>query len=183
MKRTEYSSGNANAAAERLHEMSVLYENDFVEPPLKGLDFYSAARFRDRFSEQYAGAPNFRVVLADGTDGLTGYGFGCSLPEGSPWWSGMDEPLPEEFTRETGNRTFALLELLVARDSRTHGIAGELHRRLLEGRTEERVSLLCSPPQMPAYAIWQHWGYEKVGQLRPAEDANLLHAFVRPLVR
>src|SRR6266536_2298568 len=175
----QYITGDSNLANDRLDELAELYASDFVDPPLKGREFYSADRFRERLLGQYVKAPNFRIVVALASDEMAGFVYGCSLPEGSPWWDGLEEPLPKDVTRETGSRTFALLDLLVARSWRGQGIASELHRRVLEGRTEERVTLLSSPPQMPAYEMWKHWGYEKVGQLKPAPDANTLHAFLK----
>jgi len=177
----QYIAGDSNLVQDRLDELARLYAIDFVDPPLKGREFYSAERFRERVLDQYVKAPNFRIVIALASSAVVGFVYGCSLLEGSPWWNGLEEPLPKDMTRETGGRTFALLDLLVARSWRGQGIASELHRRVLEGRPEERVTLLSSPPQMPAYAMWKHWGYEKVGQLKPAPDANTLDAFLKPL--
>lgn len=162
-------------------QLSALYAGDFVESPLKGTDFYSEERFKSRLTGDYLQAPRFEAVIASDADGLAGFIYGCSLPAGTSWWSGLVDPLPESLTAETGQRTVAVIDFLVAKRCRGAGVGSRLYREFIDGRDEERASLFCSPPQEPAYSIWRHWGYEKVGESRPAEDANLLHAFVKDL--
>lgn len=182
VERVRYIVGGGDLAESRLNELAELYEADFVDPPLKGMPFYSARRFKERLTEQYLLAPNFKVVLALGDKSqLVAFVYGCSLPASAPWWKDVSPPLLPHVTRETGDRTFAILDMLVARDLRGQKIASGLHTRLLEGRTEERITLLSSPPQMPAYAMWLSWGYQKAGELKPEQDANVLHVFLRPM--
>ncbi|KUO23149.1 hypothetical protein AQJ91_00010 [Streptomyces dysideae] len=166
---------------EDIDEFSELYASDFVDPPLKGTDFYSGERFKGRLTGDYLNAPRFEAVVARDSDGLVGFIYGCSLPAGTSWWSDLVGQLPESLTVETGERTVAIIDFVVAKRSRGAGIGSRLYREFIDGRSEARASLFCSPPQQPAYSIWQHWGYEKVGESRPAEDANLLHAFLKEL--
>ncbi|MEW1827815.1 GNAT family N-acetyltransferase [Streptomyces sp. NPDC088196] len=169
------------AVREDIDEFSELYASDFVDPPLKGTDFYSRERFKGRLSGDYLNAPRFEAVAARNSDGLAGFIYGCSLPAGTSWWSDLVGQLPETLTTETGERTVAIIDFVVAKRFRGVGIGSRLYQEFIDGRSEERASLFCSPPQQPAYSIWRHWGYEKVGESRPAEDANLLHAFLKNL--
>jgi GNAT superfamily N-acetyltransferase len=168
-------------AAERADELGDLYARDFVDEPLRSMPFYSKQRFIERLTDDYIKAPNFRIVIARSGDRLVGFAYGCTLPSETIWWTNVIDPLPDELTRETGDRTFVVIDLLVARPMRGRGVAARLHTKLLEGRAEERVTLLSSPSQQPAYDMWLRWGYHKVGDVRPARDSNILHVFLKPL--
>ncbi len=75
-------------------------------------------------------------------DGVTGYAFGAPLPAGSGWWNSAADPLPEDFTDEDGQRTFAVFAVMVRRPWRGTGEAHRLSEWLLHGRPEQRATLL-----------------------------------------
>lgn len=190
-QRTWVVDGDHRLLQSRVAELAALYAADFVDPPLAGGPFYTAARFAERLTGQYLPAAGFTAAIAlDNTASrVVGFAYGCPLPADTPWWDGAIPPLPDDLTRETGGRTFAILDVLVARGLRRQGIAGQLHAALLKGRAEERVTLLSSPPQQPAYGMWQRWGYRQVGELgvqagggaAAGADSNMLHVFLRQL--
>ena len=131
--------------------------------------FYSAEQFADRL-QGYLASPGFRLVTARAGDDLVGYVFGYVLPVGTRWWLGLLDPAPEEFTIETGSRTFALNELHVRADYRGVGVASAMHATLLAGGQQERVTVLVRADN-PALNQYEHWGYEQIGRLQPSPDS------------
>ncbi len=100
-------------------------------------------------------------------DQLIGYIYGFCLSEATAWWEGLLTEVPPDFTKETGNRTFAISELLVKQEYQRQGIASTLHNALLKGRTEERATLLVEPENTAAQSAYATWGWQKVSQLHP----------------
>ncbi|MFC0599321.1 GNAT family N-acetyltransferase [Streptomyces palmae] len=140
------------------------------------------AEFVDRYRAQ-AQRTGMRLVLArEGAD-LIGFTFGYLLPADTRWWQNVRQPLPQDFTREDGTRTFVIIELAVRRPWRRRGIAAALHARLLEGQGVERVTLTVrpEPEAAPAQAAYAAWGYRLVGVSRPWEDAPYYRALVLDL--
>ncbi|MEF3113866.1 hypothetical protein [Streptomyces chrestomyceticus] len=107
-----------------------------------------AFRDVDRFAERadmYASLDGWCAVLGrtgDSGGGVTGYAFGAPLPAGSGWWNSAADPLPEDFTDEDGQRTFAVFAVMVRRPWRGTGEAHRLSEWLLHGRPEQRATLL-----------------------------------------
>jgi ribosomal protein S18 acetylase RimI-like enzyme len=133
--------------------------------------------------ERLVAAPGFRLVLARSAEEVVGFTFGYTLAPDTRWWAGALTQLSEHVTREYPGRTFAIIELAVRKPFRRRGIARELHRRLLEGGTAERVTLLVrpEPEAAAAWTAYATWGYAKVGQVRPGPDLPVYDAMVRPL--
>jgi ribosomal protein S18 acetylase RimI-like enzyme len=172
------SVGGAAEAVTMVDELAALYVNDFVDPPLKGTFFYSDERFRSMLFDDYIKQAGFTVVTARAHGELIGFVDGCPLPCETRWWSDVREGLSEEFTQETGSRTFALLDIVVKKEWRGQKVARALHSKLLEGRQEERVTLLSTTNTQPGYSMWLHYGYKKVGTSEPPGDGTVLDAFV-----
>lgn len=187
--RVDFISGDSQYAKAYVNQLAELYENNFVDPPLQGTYFYSKEQFRDRLLEDYIAGPkngtnpSFKIVSAWIGDQLIGFASGASLPSGTQWWEGIKESLPERFNEEDGNRTLALLDIVVKRNLRSQGVGHQLHSKLLEGRGEERVTLMCSASRQPAYSIWQHWGYKKVGTTRSEGGEIVWDVLIRQLNR
>lgn len=114
---------------------------------------------------------------------MVGFGYGYRLPAGTGWWGNLLEPMPEDFTCETGERTFAIIELAVRKAWRRQGIAAGLHARLLGGLRVDRVTLTVrpEPEAAPARSAYQAWGYRKVGRSHPWEEAPVYDAMVLDL--
>ncbi|WP_369213443.1 hypothetical protein [Streptomyces flavofungini] len=82
----------------------------------------------------------------------------------------------------TGRRTCALSELMVLPSWRKTGTARRLHDALLAARTEERATLLVDQGHPKVRALYEGWGWQVLGGLRPRiEHAPLFHAMLRPL--
>jgi GNAT superfamily N-acetyltransferase len=157
------------------------YEEVYAEPPyLEGPRDISD--FMERFRVQ-AKRPGFRLVLAREGEDVVGFSFGFRLPADTLWWDRMSGPKPEAFIREDGHRTFVIIELAVRKPWRRQGIARRLHSLLLDGLTVERVTLTMrpEPEAAPAQSAYASWGYQKVGQKQPWDEAPVYDAMVLDL--
>ncbi|WP_329087740.1 MULTISPECIES: GNAT family N-acetyltransferase [unclassified Streptosporangium] len=169
---------DGNGAAVQLDAILAAYEEVYAEPPyLEGPR--DVADFIDRFHRQTE-RQGFRLAVArDGTE-VVGFTFGYRLPPDTQWWRGLLRPASKEFTRETGNRTFVIIELAVRKPWRQRGIARKLHFDLIEGLEVERVTLTMrpEPEAKPAQFAYASWGYQMVGQSRPWDEAPLYNSMV-----
>ncbi len=151
-----------------------VYADQLTEP------FTQPERFIERL-RNYAAAPGFAAVIGYVDDIPVGLAFGYTLAPDARWWRGLKTPTPEGFTAETGNRTFAVNEIMVRAAWRRHGVARALHEALIRDLEVERVTLLVEPDNEARHA-YQSWGYEKVGDLVPGmPDAPMFDAMIRPL--
>jgi GNAT superfamily N-acetyltransferase len=136
--------------------------------------FYSPEQFWSRF-ENYVQAPGFVLVAASPDGRLTGYAFGSPLPANTRWWDGLDGTDDPDFTRETGNRTFAFREIVVRRSYQRQGIGHQLHDALLADRPEQRATLLVRADN-PARTLYVRWGWQQVGHIQPYEHSPRFEA-------
>jgi GNAT superfamily N-acetyltransferase len=132
--------------------------------------FYSATRFAERFPG-YAKAPGFEIVIAYIDGQPVGQAFGYALPVNARWWDGLTTPVPDGFTAETGSRTFAFNELMVVPEWQGRGVAHALHDALLDGRAEERATLLVREDNDSAQRAYARWGWRKAGKAQPFPDS------------
>ncbi|MFD7456103.1 MULTISPECIES: GNAT family N-acetyltransferase [unclassified Streptomyces] len=146
--------------------------------------FYSAERFDERLSAHSAVAGWEAVVAYDGGE-PAGFAYATPLGVGTRWWSAMTGPLPEGYTVETGKRTLALNEIVVRRAWRGTGLAHRIHEELLGGRGEERVTLLVNPRagDGKVQAVYERWGYEKIGEQQPFADSPVFASMMREPLR
>ncbi|AZK96204.1 MULTISPECIES: GNAT family N-acetyltransferase [Streptomyces] len=146
-------------------------------------DFHTVARFDERLSA-YASRPGWAAVLGYDAGEPVGFCFGMALAADTRWWRSMTEPVPEEVIWEDGRRTAALNEIVVRKRWRGTGTARRLHDTWLAGRTEERVTLLVDPAAGggKVQAVYESWGYEKLGEQQPFPDSPRFAAMIRPLL-
>ena len=156
-------------AVDLADELGALYAAAYTGTPQESDPFYSAGRFAERF-QGYTSSPKFLLISARLGADLIGYAFGYGLPANSGWWDGLLTPQPDGFTAETGTRTFALNELHVSAGHRGAGVASTLHSTLLQDGGYERATVLVRP-ENPARALYEHWGYQQVGRLKPYSDS------------
>lgn len=93
-----------------------------------------------------------------------------------------DPPGMRDFdVAEWPGRTFAVIELAVVKPYRGLGVGHRMHDLLLEGRGEERVTLLVrpEPEARPAQAMYEHLGYQRAGAVRPYDGAPVYDAMIR----
>ncbi|MEE1927943.1 GNAT family N-acetyltransferase [Streptomyces sp. TRM 70351] len=167
-----------DAAAAALGHFLPAYEEVYADPP-----YSEGPGDVAQFTEHYAHhvqRHGMRLVLARDGEDVVGFSYGYYLPADTGWWSNVDRHLDEDFTRETGVRTWVVLELAVRRPWRRQGIARGLHDALLDGLAAERVTLTVrpEPEAAPAQAAYAAWGYQPVGTSHPWEDAPYYTALV-----
>ncbi|MGW6456659.1 N-acetyltransferase family protein [Streptomyces sp. NPDC055078] len=179
MTTVSYERFDGAEAAGQLDAFVAAYEEVYVEPPYREGP-RDVAEFIDRYQFQVRERPGFRLILARDNGEVVGFAFGFRLPADNRWWESLLEPLPEEFTRETGERTFAVIELAVRKPWRRQGIAAGLHARLLDGLTVERVTLTMrpEPEAAPAQTAYAAWGYRKIGKSQPWDEAPVYDAML-----
>lgn len=149
-----------------------------MESPFNAVD-----RFDERLTS-YASREGWEAVIAFNGDEPAGYIFGGPLAPGSLWWSSMRQSPPDDFTRETGSRTFAVQEVLVREAYRGTAGAGAsrmLHEHLLAERNEERATLLVDPTRSDGRlkAVYESWGYRDIGEQQPFADSPVFATMLR----
>lgn len=142
--------------------------------------FFTVERFTERLLAHSA-RDGYELVTAWIESTLIGYAYGVPLAAQTKWWSGLVEPVPSEFTAETGSRTFALNEIMVRANWRRHGIARQLHDELMHDRPEERATLLVEPRNLPARSAYVRWGWSQLGTLQPFPDSPVYDAMMLDL--
>jgi GNAT superfamily N-acetyltransferase len=142
--------------------------------------FFSVERFDKRLDGQ-ASSPGWEAVVGYTEDDAIGYAYGSPMPPATRWWSRADPPLDPAFTNETGDRTFALFELMVRQPWRGTGAAHLIHDELLRLRPEQRVALLVEEEHPKVRALYERWGYQRVARDQPTADAPAYDMMVRPL--
>jgi ribosomal protein S18 acetylase RimI-like enzyme len=145
-----------------------------------GDPFYSLSRYWERLAA-HASCDGFGFVTGRLGAELVGYALGYPLPAGSGWWRGIRGEVDEALLAETGQRIFAFTELMVRPRWRRRGYATGLHDALLRHRPEERATLLVRPDNTAAHLAYRSWGWTKIGELQPFDDAPIFDAMVREL--
>lgn len=179
MAEVTYERYEGPEAAGQLDAFLPAYEEVYAEPPYcEGPS--DVAEFIEHYAQQIRSRPGFRLVLARERGQVVGFGYGYRLPADTGWWGNLLESVPEEFARETDERTFAVIELAVRKPWRRQGVAAGLHARLLDGLAVERVTLTVrpEPEAAPARAAYAAWGYRKVGRSHPWPEAPIYDCMV-----
>jgi ribosomal protein S18 acetylase RimI-like enzyme len=131
--------------------------------------------------EGYASRDGFRLVTGRVGDDLVGYALGYALPAGSGWWRGLRTPVDPGLLIENGRRTFGITYMMVREAWRRRGYARALHDALLADRVEERATLLVRPENAPARNAYLSWGWWRLGELQPFDDAPVYDAMMLEL--
>ncbi|MDD7942511.1 GNAT family N-acetyltransferase [Actinomycetospora lutea] len=169
----------AEESAQTFDVVTSIYSEVYAEAPYhEGPDDF--AGFAESLPHR-AKAPSFRVVIAAVAGEAVGFALGHQLTPNTKWWDGALQPLPRDLTTEWPGRTFAVIEIAVRGQSRRRGYAAQLHAHLIAGLAEERLTLLVRPDAEPAHRAYTSWGYERVGQIQPFDDAPVYDAMIRPL--
>jgi ribosomal protein S18 acetylase RimI-like enzyme len=164
-----------------------LYEAGFSLPPFNGdaAEFTSQQAYYPTLTER----PGVRLTTARVGDEYVGFGYGYLLPADTRWWKGLAEPVSDEVTRETGHRTFAVIDYGVLPSWRGHGVGRAIHDELLGGSGAERATLSVQPKAEETQAIYRRWGWRKVSSIEmdppipaPVFDILVLDA-LPPLTR
>jgi GNAT superfamily N-acetyltransferase len=169
----------ARKAAELADELCLVYADAYGVSP----DEHKVSAFRGRAMNALS-RPGYDLVTARIGGRLIGFAFGYTLLDGdSYWWEGLRPDPPEGFADENGHRTFVLAEIEIRRSFQGSGIGQEISDALIAGRPEERATLAVNPGASETHAIYEHWGWRKVGQV-PGSSGDYYDAydlFVLPL--
>ncbi|GAB3943650.1 hypothetical protein GCM10029976_066580 [Kribbella albertanoniae] len=152
-----------------------VYETEAATDP-----FFSIERYEGRLTG-HSSRPSWEAVVAFDGGEAAGYAYAAALPPTTRWWDHMLNPLPPADTVEDGQRTLALFELMVRKPWRGTGLSTRIHETLLEGRPEERVTLLVEPGHPKVKALYESWGYTNIGDQQPFPDAPIYATMLRPL--
>lgn len=143
--------------------------------------FHSTERYRERVAN-YIRAPGFEQVIVFVDGDPVAQAFGYALPAGARWWTNFIPEVDEEdLTVETGDRTFALNELMCVPEFEGRGLAYAAHTELMRARPESRATLLVDSNNNRAKALYQRLGYRTVGKLKPFADSPDFDAMILPL--
>ncbi|MFI0451796.1 GNAT family N-acetyltransferase [Actinomadura sp. 6N118] len=162
----------SEAARPLLDALCEVYADAYGVEPLAE----KTSAFRGR-AERGLGYAGFELVTAWAGGALVGFAFGYSIPEGNTrWWQGLQPEPPAGFTVETGTRTFILTEIEIRQSWQSQGIGKRIHDELLSGRLEERATLATNPTAAKAQALYEAWGWERIGQ-RPGMSTDYFDAY------
>jgi GNAT superfamily N-acetyltransferase len=156
-----------DGALARQHGVNIcrLYQAVFSATPFVWSD--GDAESHQQMLTEMSSDRTFGVALAfDGT-ATVGFAYGHRLPVAHGWWRDFAVELPENFAAEWEGRTFALIDLAVAAGHRGRGVGGRLLRRLLGSRAEERAVLSVQPTALDTHRIYEHLGWQRIGQKGP----------------
>ena len=140
--------------------VSGLYQAVFSLPPFNGdeAEFAGQRSYFPAMTER----PGFRLTTARAGEEHAGFGYGFLLPADTRWWAGLDDPVSEEFAREDGRRTFALIDYGVLPAWRGRGIGRAVHDELLAGSGALRATLSVQPKAVRTQEIYRRWGWRAV---------------------
>jgi GNAT superfamily N-acetyltransferase len=151
-------------------EYTDAYEEIYAEPPYNSNPLYGRQRYLARTAQQVS-AVGFDAVSAIDQDGqaVAGFAFGFRMGKGR-WWGGETTTAPSEVLDV---EKFAVIELILRKPYRGHGVGKRLLNELIAGRPEPYATLL-SHPQAEAHNMYERWGWRVVGTCTPAPDAPTL---------
>lgn len=155
--------GGPDRGRDLLDPICVVYDEVFSQPPSFWRDDESQLH-RDRLQRLLAD-PTFGLAVALVGAELVGFAYGFALPPDSKRWERVTLTVPGEMTQEWPGRTFMLFDYAVREQHRGQGIGRALHDRLLGSRPEERATLSVEPTAVDSKAIYEHWGWQKVGEV------------------
>ena len=141
--------------------------------------FFTVDRDTERL-RAHASAPRWGCAFVDVEGRPVGYAYGFARTA-AYHWHGLVTDAPADQLAETDTRTFALCEVMVRDPWRGTGIARLLHDELLSHRIEERSHLLVEPDHPKVRALYERWGYQWMGVMRPYTDAPRYDSLLRPL--
>lgn len=162
-------------AAEMVDELCEVYADAYGAVPGEDIGEKSSA-FRERAGAAMQGV-NYSLVTARVGTELVGFAFGYGLRPERGWWDGLSPEPPEGFTEETGSRTVVLSEIEVRRAWQGRGIGRAVHDTFLSQRTEPRATLASNPQATGTHALYERWGWQKVG-IVPDEPGSYYREYV-----
>ncbi len=171
-----------SSAREQRDKISFIHDDAYVSAIASGDPFETREAFLERF-DAYTSRDGFDLVIAYLDDEPVGQAWGWALrPPDGGWWRWLTTPVEPGFVEESGERTFALSELMVLQAFTGRHIAHALHDELLSPRREQRATLLVKPDNATAYRAYLKWGWHKGAELRTNwPDSPLFDVLILPL--
>jgi GNAT superfamily N-acetyltransferase len=163
-------------AAQLMDELCEVYADAYGAVPGEDTREKSLA-FRGRATSALE-ARSYSLVTGEVAGQLVGFAFGYSLRPERGWWDGLSPEPPEGFTEETGSRTVVLAEIEVRRAWQGQGIGRAVHDAFLSGRSEERATLASNPKATDTHALYERWGWQKMGTV-PGKPDSYYPEYVR----
>jgi len=172
----EFCLQDGQAALSVLPELTQIYQEVYAEPPYDSGPLWETTSFTERTGRQVH-RDGFSMSPARLPSGeLIGYSFGLTFPEGR-WWSGDATAPPPEILSVA---KFAVIELLVRKPFRGHGVGRRLLDELLSERAES-YAILTAMPDALAREAYRRWGWRQIGTAHHTPDSPVLDALVLPL--
>jgi ribosomal protein S18 acetylase RimI-like enzyme len=130
------------------------------------MDFEFNRRF-PWFVDHWGGNPGFDCVMAYDGDTPVAFSYGAPSTPQREWWREHLEEVPER------HRTFLYSELAVRTTHRGIGAAELTTRTLLDGRDEDLAVLLVDTEHPRVQALYETWGFRRIGERQPFPDSPL----------
>ncbi|MFC8826565.1 GNAT family N-acetyltransferase [Streptomyces sp. NPDC057137] len=127
------------------------------------------------FVDHWGSHPGFSCVVGYDDDKPVGFAYGAPATEGREWWREHLDPAPER------TRTYSFSELAVHPTWRGTGAAERLSRALLRTREEDLAVLLVDTRHPKVQALYESWGYRKVGERQPFPDSPVFAVMLAEL--
>jgi GNAT superfamily N-acetyltransferase len=117
------------------------------------------------FVDTWGAKPDFTCVLAWDGESPTGFIYGAAATVGHEWWR-------EHWNAPQGDTsTFHVSELMVRSQWRKTGLSTRIHDALIAQRGEAIACLLVDVAHPRVQALYESWGYFKVGETQPFPDS------------
>jgi GNAT superfamily N-acetyltransferase len=127
------------------------------------------------FVDHWGSHPGFACVIGFEDEEPVGFAYGAPATPGREWWR---EHLSES---PADDSTFSVSELMVRPRWRKTGTAERLHTALIESRPEALAVLLVDPDHPKVQALYETWGYRRVGNRQPFPDSPNFTVMLRDL--
>jgi GNAT superfamily N-acetyltransferase len=147
--------------------------------------FFTPERFWQRLLDLYLPSKDFGLC-AGWLDGeMIGFAFGSVRDRDSsaPIWASAAPVLPGRPGPVQETDVYIFRELNVRPEHQGHGYGRELHDALLDRRPESVAHLLVRKDNDRARRAYFSWGWRRIGELRPFQDAPLMDEMVIALPR
>ncbi|MFK0253217.1 GNAT family N-acetyltransferase [Streptomyces sp. NPDC090445] len=128
------------------------------------------------FVDHWSAREGFSCVVAHDGDEPVGCAYGAPLQPGREWWRSTGYQSNNGYTA-----TFAVSEVMVRPRRRKQGYSAGLHDALLMERAEDLAVLLVDVAHPKVQALYESWGYTKVGEQRPFADSPLYAVMLKEL--
>jgi GNAT superfamily N-acetyltransferase len=130
----------------------------------------------DWFVDHWSSAEGFTCVVAYDGDEPTGFAYGAPATPGREWWRDCGYA-----PKDGRTSTYSVSEVMVRPRWRKQGISERLHEALLKARAEDLAVLLVDVDHPKVQALYESWGYKRVGERQPFADSPLFAVMVKDL--